>query len=200
MHPKLELEIIQRMSSLQFDRRSGELTTTRILPAVFNSGSSEIYVEQRFNLNPGEEYAFTFFWKAGTMPSNGECVVYTDYNYRDYYADAELTTESPYPTGYNIYSIRFVPDTSNPVMQIGFYCETTTDDDQASVYIDDVSLTSLGGCEAYPSTGAFIENPSFEIRATEDSTYAWFGTSGVTIKAGTSNENDPQPLSGNNFL
>ncbi|KAI1011764.1 hypothetical protein LB503_004676 [Fusarium chuoi] len=83
---------------------------------------------------------------------------------------------------------------------IVFYCQYNDGNTiLGSVYVDDTALIRVGGCEAYPVTGALIENPSFEIQATEDSTYAWFGTNGMKIRAG-STTNGPSPNSGDNYL
>ena len=102
-------------------------------------------------------------------------------------------------TGYTISSGRFTMPDGDVRISIVFFCGALDGQQlQGSVYVDDTALIKVGGCEAYPETGAIIENPSFEIQATEDSTYAWFGTSGVTIEAAKTN--GPSPQTGNNYL
>lgn len=66
--------------------------------------------------------------------------------------------------------------------------------------MDDATITPTALCDEYPGTGLFIENGGLEMEAPKDSTYAWFGSDGVAIKAGTSDPNEPQPRAGNNFL
>lgn len=163
-------------------------------------GSRYIYTEQRISPVVGQTYVFNFFWKAEKLPDNGGCTVFAGYNYEAYYYEAEVNFDSPFASGYNLYSIRFTAQHDNPAMSIWVYCETNNSNDEGIVLIDDASVISLDGCDAYPSTNSFIENPSMEIQATQDSTYAWFGTNGVTMKATSAVASDPQPREGDNFM
>ncbi|ESU17597.1 hypothetical protein FGSG_13851 [Fusarium graminearum PH-1] len=162
-----------------------------------------IYLEQQFNahdLEAGETYDYHFFWKPKTLPDNGQCYIYGGYNDAIAFPHTEVEFGATSSTGYTIYSARFPMPADDLLLQIVFYCNYNSGNQQlGSVYIDDTALIKVGGCEAYPVTGALIENPSFEIRATGDSSYAWFGTNGMTIKAG-STSNGFSPNSGNNYL
>ncbi|EYB29125.1 hypothetical protein FG05_13851 [Fusarium graminearum] len=162
-----------------------------------------IYLEQQFNaqdLEAGETYDYHFFWKPKTLPDNGQCYIYGGYNDAIAFPHTEVEFGATSSTGYTIYSARFPMPADDLLLQIVFYCNYNGGNQQlGSVYIDDTALIKVGGCEAYPVTGALIENPSFEIRATGDSSYAWFGTNGMTIKAG-STSNGFSPNGGNNYL
>ncbi|XEU94956.1 hypothetical protein FSHL1_000240 [Fusarium sambucinum] len=162
------------------------------------------YLEQYFNagdLTPGETYDYHFFWKPNTLPDNGRCYIYGGYSDAVRYSNAEVKDGATSSTGYTIYSLRFVmPASDNFYLQIVFYCDYNNGNQQlGSVYVDDTALIQVGGCEAFPVTGARIENPSFEVRSTEDSTYAWFGNNGMAIRAG-STADGPSPNSGDNYL
>ncbi|KAJ4123153.1 hypothetical protein NW768_009681 [Fusarium equiseti] len=161
------------------------------------------YLEQRFTsqqLVAGETYDFRFFWKPESLPDNGECSIYGGYNDRINLGIDRVNFGATSSTGYTIYSKRFIMPADDLLLQIVFLCSSSNGQQlQGSVFVDDTALIKVGGCEAYPETGALIENPSFETQATEDSTYAWFGTSGVSIKAGTT-PNGPSPNTGNNYL
>lgn len=163
-------------------------------------GYSYINMEQRISPVVGHNYVFSFFWKAEKLPDNSRCTIFAGYNYENFYHQAEVNFDSTSASGYTIYSIPFTAQHDNPAMSIWIYCETNHLYDEGIVLIDDASVISLDGCEAYPSTNSFIENPSMEIQATEDSTYAWFGTNGVTMKARSSVASDPQPREGDNFM
>ncbi|KAH6951990.1 hypothetical protein DER45DRAFT_529374 [Fusarium avenaceum] len=173
--------------------------------AVFPSGTmnNAIFLEQSIdagNLEAGETYDFHFFWKPKTLPDNGQCYITFGYNDAVVYDYAKVNSGATSSTGYTINSIRFTMPSGDILLQIIFYCDYYSGNQQlGSVFVDDTALIKVGGCEAYPVTGALIENPSFEIQATEDSTYAWFGTKGMSIRAG-STDNGPSPNSGNNFL
>ncbi|KAF4457136.1 hypothetical protein F53441_924 [Fusarium austroafricanum] len=147
----------------------------------------------------GEQYDYHFFWKPKTLPNNGQCYISGGYNYLAYpWAPVKFGATSS--TGYTIFSARFTMPSGPFTLQIFMYCDYNDGNTEpGAVYVDDTALIRVGGCEAYPKTGALIENPSFEIRATDDSTYAWFGTNGMTIKAGAEDGNGPVPQSGNNF-
>lgn len=139
------------------------------------------------------------------LPDSGSCNIRAGYNDAIWYSSMPVVPGATSATGYALYSIRMTAPAANgngnTLMQIIFQCTfSSADDDRGEVYVDDVSLISVGGCEAYPSTGLIIENGGLEIQATGDSTYAWFGTKGVTIKGRTNNPSDPQPFSGNNFM
>ncbi|WZH50062.1 DAN4-like protein [Fusarium acuminatum] len=173
--------------------------------AVFPSGTIDnaIFLEQSIgagNLEAGETYNFHFFWKPKTLPDNGQCYITFGYNDAVAYEFVQVNSGATSSTGYTINSIRFTMPSGNLLLQIIFYCDYYSGNQQlGSVFVDDTALVKVGGCEAYPVTGALIENPGFEIQATEDSTYAWFGTKGVSIRAG-STANGPSPNSGDNFL
>ncbi|KAF4963626.1 hypothetical protein FSARC_8372 [Fusarium sarcochroum] len=180
--------------------RTGEWSA--LLPG--QPSNNAIYLEQNFNAEDviaGEDYDFHFFWKAKTLPDNGQCYITGGYNDNTVYQAAEVNLDATSSTGYSIFSVRFQMPAGPLLLQIILYCDYSTGNQEpGAVYVDDTALIRVGGCEAYPKTGALIENPSFEIRATEDSAYAWFGTNGMTIKAGTEDANGPSPNSGNNFL
>lgn len=148
----------------------------------------------------GEYYDFRFFWKPKTLPTNGICYVLGSLNDEVAFTWVEVNDEATSVTGYTIYSVRFQMPPGSLLLQVVLTCEYNGTPTLGEVYIDDTALIRIAGCEAYPVTGSIIENPSLEIQATEDSTYAWFGTSGVSIQAGTQNANEPQPFTGNNFL
>ncbi|RGP70211.1 hypothetical protein FSPOR_4111 [Fusarium sporotrichioides] len=173
--------------------------------ALLPSGTMQdaIYLEQQFSaqdLEAGEIYDYHFFWKPNTLPDNGRCYIYGGYNDAIGFTAAEVKFGATSSTGYTIFSARFAMPAGDLLLQIVFYCNYNNGNQQlGSVYVDDTALIKVGGCEAYPVTGALIENPSFEIRATEDSSYAWFGTNGMTIKAGSTSDG-PSPNSGNNYL
>ncbi|QPC80161.1 hypothetical protein HYE68_010913 [Fusarium pseudograminearum] len=173
--------------------------------AVFPSGTMQnaIFLEQQFSaqdLEAGEIYDYHFFWKPKTLPDNGRCYIYGGYNDDIGFPLAEVKSGATSSTGYTLYSARFPMPDGDLLLQIVFYCNYNGGNQQlGSVYVDDTALIKVGGCEAYPVTGALIENPSFEIRATGDSSYAWFGTDGMAIKAG-STSNGFSPNSGNNYL
>ncbi|KAM0377569.1 hypothetical protein ACHAPY_006739 [Fusarium culmorum] len=173
--------------------------------AVFPSGTMQnaIYLEQQFSaqdLEAGETYDYHFFWKPKTLPENGRCYIYGGYNDDIGFTLAEVKSGATSSTGYTLYSARFPMPDGDLLLQIVFYCNYNNGNQQlGSVYVDDTALIQVGGCEAYPVTGALIENPSFEIRATGDSSYAWFGTDGMVIKGG-STSNGFSPNSGNNYL
>lgn len=175
------------------------------IASVFPSGTrnNAIFLEQTIDaedLEAGEIYDYHFFWKPKTLPDNGRCYISGGYNDAVLYTGAEVKSGATSSTGYTIYSVRFNMPSGNVLLQIVFYCDYNSGNQQlGSVFVDDTALIKVGGCEAYPVTGALIENPSFEIQATEDSTYAWFGTKGMSIRAG-STDNGPSPNSGNNFL
>ncbi|UZP43017.1 hypothetical protein NXS19_010833 [Fusarium pseudograminearum] len=162
-----------------------------------------IYLEQQFSardLEAGETYDYHFFWKPKTLPDNGRCYIYGGYNDAIAFPHTEVEFGATSSTGYTIYSARFPMPANDLLLQIVFYCNYNAGNQQlGSVYIDDTALIKVGGCEAYPMTGALIENPSFEIRATGDSSYAWFGTNGMAIKAGSASDGF-SPNSGNNYL
>lgn len=162
-----------------------------------------IFLEQQFSaqdLEAGEIYDYHFFWKPKTLPDNGKCYIYGGYNDDIGFPLAEVKSGATSSTGYTLYSARFPMPDGDLLLQIVFYCNYNGGNQQlGSVYVDDTALIKVGGCEAYPMTGALIENPSFEIRATGDSSYAWFGTNGMAIKAG-STSNGFSPDSGNNYL
>ncbi|KAM0345822.1 hypothetical protein ACHAPU_006175 [Fusarium lateritium] len=162
-----------------------------------------IYLEQQFSaqdLSAGETYDYHFFWKPNALPDSGQCYISGGYNDAVLYTGAEVEFGATSSTGYTIYSVRFTMPSGDLNLQIVFYCDYNSENTQeGSVFVDDTALIKVGGCDAYPATGALIENPSFEIRATEDSTYAWFGTTGMAIKAG-STADGPSPNSGNNYL
>ncbi|KAM0475750.1 hypothetical protein ACHAP7_007247 [Fusarium lateritium] len=173
--------------------------------ALLPSGtqSDAIFLEQPFSaqdLEAGETYDYHFFWKPKTLPDNGKCYITGGYNDAVAFTAAEVKSGATSSTGYTIFSVRFTMPSGDLNLQIIFYCTYNNGNQQlGSVYVDDTALIKVGGCEAYPVTGALIENPSFEIRATEDSTYAWFGTNGMAINAG-STSNGPSPNTGNNYL
>lgn len=179
------------------------LTDHRLANSVSQPGYGT-FLEQIFpsqDLAAGETYDFHFFWKPKSLPDNGQCYIYSIINYGNnavtYDTVAFGATSS---TGYTIASGRFTMPQGDVRISIIFICDESNGQQlQGSVYVDDTALIQVGGCEAYPETGALIENPSFETRATDDSTYAWFGTSGVSIKAGTTADG-PSPNTGNNFL
>ncbi|KAF4441055.1 hypothetical protein FACUT_3084 [Fusarium acutatum] len=172
--------------------------------ALFPSGTADdgIFLQQNIdasNLVENELYDYHFFWKPKTLPDSGECYIYAGYNDLGFQART-LDFGATSSTGYTLYSVRFRMPAGNMLMQIVFYCDYEDDNTVlGSVYVDDTALIRVGGCEAYPVTGALIENPSFEIQATDDSTYAWFGTNGMTIRAG-STADGPSSNSGDNFL
>lgn len=177
------------------------LTDYRLLPSESGPDAGS-YLEQPFSfsqLSAGETYDFRFFWKPNVLPDNGECYIYGGYNDNTNLGRSKIEFGATSSTGYTIYSKRFLMPSGNLNLQIVFFCQTVNGQQlQGSVFVDDTALIKVGGCEAYPETGAIIENPSFEIQATEDSTYAWFGTSGVTIEAAKTN--GPSPQTGNNYL
>ncbi|KAF5582961.1 hypothetical protein FPANT_8296 [Fusarium pseudoanthophilum] len=172
--------------------------------ALFPSGTANdaIVLQQNIDasqLVANELYDYHFFWKPKTLPDAGECYIYAGYNDLGFQART-LDFGATSSTGYTIYSVRFAMPAGNMLMQIVFYCDYEDDNTQlGSVYVDDTALIRVSGCEAYPVTGALIENPSFEIQATDDSTYAWFGTNGMKIRAG-STADGPSPNTGDNFL
>lgn len=126
--------------------------------------------------------------------------MYGGYNDQVGFPLANIDFGATSSTGYTIYSARFQMPAGSLLLQMVFYCQYNDGNTVlGSVYVDDTALIRVGGCEAYPVTGALIENPSFEIQATEDSTYAWFGTNGMEIRAG-STADGPSPNSGDNFL
>ncbi|KAH6980230.1 hypothetical protein EDB82DRAFT_539859 [Fusarium venenatum] len=184
--------------------RTGEweaLLPSGTMTSQLNDGT---YLEQYFSagdLTPGETYDYHFFWKPNTLPDNGKCYIYGGYSDAIRYPNAEVKAGATSSTGYTIYSVRFeMPASDNFFLQIVFYCDYNNGNQQlGSVYVDDTALIQVGGCEAFPVTGARIENPSFEVRSTEDSTYAWFGNNGMVIQAG-STVDGPSPNSGNNYL
>ncbi|KAF5722370.1 hypothetical protein FMUND_2882 [Fusarium mundagurra] len=182
----------------QSNARTGEYE------ALFPSGTYDdaIFLQQNIdasNLAEGELYDYHFFWKPKTLPDAGECYMYAGYNNLGF-QPRTLDFGATSSTGYTLYSVRFRMPAGNMLFQIVFYCDYEDDNTVlGSVYVDDTALIRVGGCEAYPVTGALIENPSFEIQATDDSTYAWFGTNGMTIRAG-STAGGPSPNSGDNFL
>ncbi|KAF5669492.1 hypothetical protein FCIRC_9261 [Fusarium circinatum] len=172
--------------------------------ALFPSETTDegTYLEQNIDassLVEGELYDYHFFWKPKTLPDSGTCYMFAGYNdlgFQQTTIDFGATSS----TGYTLYSVRFAMPAGNLLLQIVFYCEYNDDNTVlGAVYVDDTALIKVGGCEAYPVTGALIENPSFEIQATDDSTYAWFGTNGMKIRAG-STADGPSPNSGDNFL
>ncbi|KAF4342301.1 hypothetical protein FBEOM_3708 [Fusarium beomiforme] len=173
--------------------------------ALLPSGtrSDAIYLEQNIaagDLVAGEIYDYHFFWKPKTLPDSGQCYMYGGYNDQIAFTWASINFGATSSTGYTLYSARFNMPSGDLLLQIVFFCDYNNGNTQlGSVYVDDTALIKVGGCEAYPVTGALIENPSFEIQATDDSTYAWFGNNGMTIKAGSTNDG-PSPNSGNNFL
>ncbi|VTT60198.1 unnamed protein product [Fusarium fujikuroi] len=173
--------------------------------ALFPSGTSTdaVFLEQNIDssdLVAGENYDFHFFWKPKTLPDNGQCWMYGGYNDQVGFPLANINFGATSSTGYTIYSARFQMPAGDLLLQMVFYCQYNDGNTVlGSVYVDDTALIRVGGCEAYPVTGALIENPSFEIQATEDSTYAWFGTNGMEIRAG-STADGPSPNSGDNFL
>ncbi|KAF5000358.1 hypothetical protein FGRMN_1826 [Fusarium graminum] len=173
--------------------------------ALLPSGTQTdaIYLEQRFSaqeLSAGEIYDYRFFWKPNTLPNNGRCYISGGYNDAVSYTAAEVKSGATSSTGYTGYTVRFSMPSGSLLLQIIFYCDYYNGNSQlGSVFVDDTALIKVGGCDAYPVTGALIENPSFEIRATEDSTYAWFGTKGMSIKAGNT-ANGPSPRTDNNYL
>ncbi|KAF5671410.1 DAN4-like protein [Fusarium heterosporum] len=183
----------------QSNARTGEWEA--LLPS--GTRNDPIYLEQQFSaqdLSAGETYDYHFFWKPNTLPDNGQCYITGGYNDAVQYTAAEVNSGATSSTGYTIFSVRFTMPSGNLLLQIVFYCDYYNGNSQlGSVFVDDTALIKVGGCDAYPATGALIENPSFEIRATEDSTYAWFGTNGMSIKAG-STPNGPSPRSDNNYL
>ncbi|KAF5252815.1 hypothetical protein FANTH_2139 [Fusarium anthophilum] len=172
--------------------------------ALFPSGTANdaIFLQQNIDasqLVENELYDYHFFWKPKTLPDSGQCYMYAGYNNLGF-EEVTLDFGATSSTGYTLYSVRFAMPAGNMLLQIVFYCDYNDDNTVlGSVYVDDTALIRVGGCEAYPVTGALIENPSFEIQATDDSTYAWFGTNGMTIKAG-STAGGPSPNSGDNFL
>ncbi|KAH7259046.1 uncharacterized protein BKA55DRAFT_735883 [Fusarium redolens] len=173
--------------------------------ALLPSGTRNdaIFLEQNIDssdLVAGETYDYHFFWKPKTLPDNGQCYMYGGYNDQIGFQTAAINFGATSSTGYTLYSARFTMPAGNLLLQIVFFCDYSSGNTVlGSVYVDDTALIKVGGCEAYPVTGALIENPSFEIQATEDSTYAWFGTNGMRIRAG-STADGPSPNSGNNFL
>ncbi|KAG5774941.1 hypothetical protein H9Q73_011381, partial [Fusarium xylarioides] len=173
--------------------------------ALFPSGtvSDAVFLEQNIDatgLVAGDNYDFHFFWKPKTLPDNGQCWMYGGYNDAVGFPLANIQFGATSSTGYTIYSARFKMPAGNLLLQMVFYCQYNSGNTVlGSVYVDDTALIRVGGCEAYPVTGALIENPSFEIQATDDSTYAWFGINGMTIRAGSTSDG-PSPNSGDNFL
>jgi hypothetical protein len=178
-----------------------KLTIARLLPS--GTRNDAIFLEQNIDssdLVAGETYDYHFFWKPKTLPDNGQCYMYGGYNDQIGFQTAAINFGATSSTGYTLYSARFTMPAGNLLLQIVFFCDYSSGNTVlGSVYVDDTALIKVGGCEAYPVTGALIENPSFEIQATEDSTYAWFGTNGMRIRAG-STADGPSPNSGNNFL
>ncbi|PNP76527.1 hypothetical protein FNYG_09946 [Fusarium nygamai] len=172
--------------------------------ALFPSGTADdgIFLQQNIDaslLVENELYDYHFFWKPKTLPDSGQCYIYAGYNGLGFQART-LDFGATSSTGYTLYSVRFRMPAGDMLMQIVFYCDYNDDNTElGSVYVDDTALIRVGGCEAYPVTGALIENPSFEIQATDDSNYAWFGTNGMRIRAG-STADGPSPNSGDNFL
>ncbi|KAF5987568.1 hypothetical protein FBULB1_1957 [Fusarium bulbicola] len=182
----------------QSNARTGEWEA--LFPSEITDEST--YLEQNIdssNLVEGELYDYHFFWKPKSLPDSGTCYMFAGYNdlgFQQTTIDFGATSS----TGYTLYSVRFAMPAGNLLLQIVFYCEYNDDNTVlGAVYVDDTALIKVGGCEAYPVTGALIENPSFEIQATDDSTYAWFGTNGMKIRAG-STADGPSPNSGDNFL
>ncbi|KAF5637887.1 hypothetical protein F52700_4590 [Fusarium sp. NRRL 52700] len=173
--------------------------------ALFPSGTftNAVFLEQNIDssdLIPGELYDYHFFWKPKTLPDNGQCWMYGGYNDAIGFQLADIDFGATSSTGYTLYSARFTMPAGNLLLQIVFYCQYNDGNTVlGSVYVDDTALIKVAGCEAYPVTGALIENPSFEIQATDDSTYAWFGTNSMKIRAG-STADGPSPNSGDNFL
>jgi hypothetical protein len=190
-----------RRKSTSLYSKARKLTTARLLPS--GTQQDAIFLEQQISaedLVAGETYDYHFFWKPKTLPDNGQCYITGGYNDAVAFTAAQVTLGATSSTGYTIFSARFTMPGGNLNLQIIFYCDYNEGNQQlGSVYVDDTALIKVGGCEAYPVTGALIENPSFEIRATEDSTYAWFGTNGMAIKAG-STADGPSPNSGDNYL
>ncbi|OBS20005.1 hypothetical protein FPOA_11727 [Fusarium poae] len=184
--------------------RTGEWEALLPSGTMINGVNDGTYLEQLFNpadLTQGETYDFHFFWKPSTLPDNGKCYIFGGYNDAVRYSNAEVKAGATSSTGYTIYSVRFVmPATDDFFLQIAFYCDYNDGNEQlGSVYVDDTALIQVGGCEAFPVTGALIENPSFEIRTTEDSTYAWFGNNGMVIRASGAAD-EPSANSGDNYL
>ncbi|ENH63674.1 hypothetical protein FOC1_g10004282 [Fusarium oxysporum f. sp. cubense race 1] len=186
-------EFVQDVSNA----RTGEREA--LLPSGTRSDGTflEQYIDSS-NLVAGETYDYHFFWKPKTLPDSGRCYINGGYSDLVGFSAAEVKFGATSSTGYTLYSVRFEMPAGSIVLQIVFVCDGN-DLEVGSVYVDDTALIRVGGCEAYPVTGALIENPSFEIQATEDSTYAWFGTKGMTIRAG-STADGPSPNSGDNFL
>ncbi|KAF9769711.1 hypothetical protein IL306_012802 [Fusarium sp. DS 682] len=173
--------------------------------ALLPSGtrSDAIFLQQTIaagDLVVGESYDYHFFWKPKTLPDNGQCYIYGGYNFDTAYYWESVNFGATSSTGYTLYSVRFNMPSGNLNLNIVFFCDYNDGNTQlGSVYVDDTALIKVGGCEAYPVIGVLIENPSFEVQATDDSTYAWFGNNGMTIKAGSTTDG-PSPHSGNNFL
>lgn len=169
----------------------------RYLLDFINYPNGQTDVQQTVQVVPGALYDLTFYFASGfTTGGNLGCWIRAGYNDNAWFGDMLATSAV-----YQKYTARFkAGQDASANIKIRTTCNTWWAEDWSLIYVDDVTLTPVALCDEYPKTGLWIENPDLEIEAPNDSAYAWFGTEGVTIKAGTSNADDPQPYTGNNFL